>query len=190
MVAGTKRLVTVELEALTAAVEGVDDIVMEDVTVETEELTMGGENVEVELTVGGEDVEDIVAEDVTGLDIVAESTVGEVIIAEVTEVESGARSKSSSAWVDTSLSESSESLPRELSEWPSALSPVEHFLSLTKLLDIFLMLPLILALATTWVSRNWSRLVTTRPLRWKLPLVLPSWMHWMAVDIWPRIRIL
>ena len=111
-----ERLVTVGLEELTVAVEGVDDIVMEDVTVETEELTMGGENVE-ELTVGGEDVEDIVAEGVTGLDdIVAEVTAGEGIITEVTEVESGARSKSSSAWVDTSLSESSESLPRELSE--------------------------------------------------------------------------
>ena len=179
MVVGTKRLVTVELEELTTGVEGVDDIVTEDVMVEIEELT-----------VAGKDVEDTVVEDVTGLDIVAESTVGEVIIAEVTEVESEARSKSSSAWVDISLSESSESLPRELSEWPSALSPVEHFLSLTKLLDIFLMLPLILALAMTWVSRNWSRLVTTKPLRWKLPLVLPSWMHWMAVDIWPRIRIL
>jgi len=105
VVVGTKRLVTVEFGEHTAVVEGVDDIVMEDVTVETEELTMGGENVE-ELTVGGEDVEDIVAE----------STAGEVIITEVTEVESGARSKSSSAWVDTTLSESSVSLPRELSE--------------------------------------------------------------------------
>ena len=115
---GTKRLVTVELEELTVVVKGVDDIVTEDVTVETEELTMGGENVEVEeLTVGGEDVEDIVAEGVAGLDdIVAEDTAGEGIITEVTEVESGARSKSSSAWVDTSLSVSSESLPRELSE--------------------------------------------------------------------------
>ena len=129
MVVGTKRLVQAELEQLAAGVEGMGDIVAEDVMVEIEELTVGDEGVEMEeLTVGDEDV----AGDVTGLDdIVAESTVAEDIIAEVTAVESGARSKSSSAWVDTSLSVSSESLPRELSEWPSALSPVEHFLSLT-----------------------------------------------------------
>ena len=117
MVVRTKRLVQTELEELTVGVKGVDDIVAEDVTVEMEELTMGDEEVEVII---GEDVtgiDDIVAEDVTGLeDIAVETTVGEDFIAEVTEVESGARSKSSSAWVDTSLSESSESLPRELSE--------------------------------------------------------------------------
>ena len=136
---------------------------------------------------------DIVAEvGVDPEDIVEELIVGEDIVEELTVVESGARSKSSSAWVDTTLS--SESLSRDVSESElsvyASLSEVEHFLSLQCLLDIFWILPLILVPTMTWVSRNCSRLVTTKPLRWNPPLALPSLMHWTAVETRPRIRIL
>ena len=140
----------------------------------------------------GVDHEDIAAEVGVGPEDIVELMLGEDIVEELTVVESGARSKSSSAWVDTTLS--SESLSRDVSESElsvyASLSEVERFLSLQWLLDIFLMLPLILVPTMTWVSRNCSRLVTTKPLRWNPPLALPSLMHWTAVETRPRIRIL
>ena len=144
---------------------------------------------EVEVDTTGED---IVTEVGVDPEDIVELIVGEDIVEELTVVESGARSKSSSAWVDTTLS--SESLSRDVSESElsvyASLSEVERFLSLQWLLDIFLMLPLILVPTMTWVSRNCSRLVTTKPLRWNPPLALPSLMHWTAVETRPRIRIL
>ena len=62
----------------------------------------------------GVDPEDIAAD--IGIDAgdIMELIVGEDIVEELTVVESGARSKSSSAWVDTTLS--SESLSKDVSE--------------------------------------------------------------------------
>ena len=156
------------------------------------ELTLAEVELLVAVVVVMEEQKDAEVEvDTTGEDIV-ELIVGEDIVEELTVVESGARSKSSSAWVDTTLS--SESLSRDVSESElsvyASLSEVERFLSLQWLLDIFLMLPLILVPTMTWVLRNCSRLVTTKPLRWNPPLALPSLMHWTAVETRPRIRIL
>ena len=167
------------------------------------ELALGGVKLLVATVVVMEEQKDVEVEvDTLGADIVtevgidpediAELIVGEDIMEGLTVVESGARSKSSSAWVDTTLS--SESLSRDVSESElsvySSPSEVEHFLSLQCLLDILWMLPLILVPTMTWVSRNCSRLVTTKPLRWNPPLALPSLMHWTAVETRPRIRIL
>ena len=89
---------------------------------------------------------DIVTEVGVDPEDIVELIVDEDIVEGLTVVESGARSKSSSAWVDTTLS--SESLSRDVSESElsvyASLSEVEHFLSLQCLLDIFWILPLIL----------------------------------------------
>ena len=80
----------------------------------------------------GVDPEDIVTEIGIDAEDIMELIVGEDIVEELTVVESGARSKSSSAWVDTTLS--SGSLSRDVSESQLSVyaspSEVEHFLSL------------------------------------------------------------
>ena len=89
------------------------------------EMALAGVELLVAVVVVMEEQKDAVVEvDTMGADIVTEVgidpedivelIVGEDIVEGLTVVESGARSKSSSAWVDTTLS--SESLSRDVSE--------------------------------------------------------------------------
>ena len=113
-----------EVELLVAVV-----VVMEEQKDAEVEVDTTGEDIVKEV---GVDSEDIVTEVGVDPEDIVELIVGEDIVEELTVVESGARSKSSSAWVDTTLS--SVSLSRDVSESEfsvyTSLSEVEHFLSL------------------------------------------------------------